>query len=479
MGRPKKDKTVISDRLQVEVTETKPAGKDRRKLAAALQEQFADKMSLRTANHPGLVSRASEQRDRFIPFRQLALQAVTRTKGLVIGTSLEVLGQDGSAKSSLMYDIMGSALDNDAICLYVNTEGKWLTQAWRQRLLSSSVERGKEYLEALFEKPADSIQGIIVFIEDFVRFIRNDRPEMASSPIVIVVDSYSNSMPPEMAEGYVENPFAKKKSDEPKKDEAKGKSKFAKEKSSGPKAEEEVGQFGWSKMAHLWTTRLAYFLNKYNATLVVVSKQNTKIDMSGGPAARFKTSESDNRTKRGGTAFNFACVNQITAIKSGERESGEGASKNKIGTNVTVKCIKAGYGMAGLKTKYLVKQDLFNDNPDKDYQEQPIQMSEALCDLLQDRKMFGLRLYNGMYQSADLGLRNATPEEVEAAIKANPEHLAAFAKEFCIHGYETEYTNFVPEKTVVLKFDESDSIEAAAGTGQAEAAEEEETDQDD
>jgi hypothetical protein len=121
-------------------------------------------------------------------------------------------------------------------------------------------------------------------------------------------------------------------------------------------------------------------------------------------------------------------------------------------------------GAKSREIEFYIKNDHYNDS--EDYLEPPLQFDRPMSEWLVRQKAFGLSVSSRKFSSKELGLVNASPEEVVRRIE-QPDVINKYAAMFNIKGYTMEIDNVIksieelPEGDAVeeSEFDETDEEE--------------------
>lgn len=365
-------------------------------------------------------------RPSFVPFGDFALEAMTCKRGWISGNCYEIIGSDSAGKSTMVYHMIGNLLKQQIPSYLLLSQNKILTDVWVKRTLSDSVTTSEKLYDAVFADKVYTMVDAIEATDAFCRRIRREFPQLATQPVAVFLDSFGFLQPPDMAAGYVDQGVAVKSGSK---------------KADSVKNLSDLANFGMSKLAHLWKQRLGYLLNRYNAFLVIVEDQNTRIDMQSSSLPAFmQPKEEHNRTKKGGRAFNQLSAVQWTLVDRGMRKD---AAKQKIGHQIRMTTVKNTYGDKFRYVDYLLRTDGFAD--EGDYQQRTIDLSIPTLEMLMgafpgdgDAGGFGITNKDGLFSSTYFGLYDVPAHEVVRAFESSPELVKWAGTALGIYGYDRQ-----------------------------------------
>jgi RecA/RadA recombinase len=327
----------------------------------------------------------------FIKFDSILLQSTIGMCGIPNGTLLEIIGQDGVGKSSLLFTIAGQAMAQGSPFFYVETENKLMDEARVKRCLNTDPTVAEKMYSLITSQQCDDIPSMVTAIEDFADSCRNNGVPM-NVPIVCAVDSFSKLMSPT---------------------ESVGRSFY----SGSDTGKKEFGtdkvNFGHAKFAHQWCRILPSWLRQKNVILLVVSHQNQKVDtgFGGGSFMSADVAAAYNRTKIGGNAFNQNAALQIILTRKGFAKQGT----EKVGQIVKLTVAKNSYGPEGQTCDFEIVSKPYLDT---DIYKQPsVFFANTTCSWLALNKYFGVTESRKRYTCEALGIVSAKPEDFYAAFK--------------------------------------------------------------
>ena len=135
-------------------------------------------------------------------------------RGLPHGTLVEIMGQDGIGKTSLIWTLAGYAMMQNSPFFLVESEAKPMDKNRVMRCLSSDKTIAKKMLDRVLVSCCTNLLDAVSEIEDWVDTQRQDIGVPLDIPLVCAIDTFSKMMAPKEAEGraYYEDSKTKKKS---------------------------------------------------------------------------------------------------------------------------------------------------------------------------------------------------------------------------------------------------------------------------
>jgi len=338
-----------------------------------------------------------------LPFSSFALQSIFHARGLVSGTIIDVLGADGLGKTSLSFYLMGQAMAANGACMYIETEGKPLGRERAERCLHSNREIASSMYDAIYKESARELREAANKIEKWVLDMRKPGSGVPmSSPLFVVLDTFSKLMSPKEAEGFAayatetdkDKAEAKEKM-AAKKAKAKGKEVKVKEKVEVDESKElgTGSNFGHAKLSQEWSRRMPYYLSRYNVIFVLIRHQNDKVDMGGGGGGNLSADQKDafNRTSIGGRAWLQSAAYEIILSKMGYQKATIDKETVKTALDVKFSVCKNGWGPL-LDGKYRLTMIPRQDTDD--WLEPAINFDQFLPLILSNRKLMKVSVKN-------------------------------------------------------------------------------------
>lgn len=357
----------------------------------AHKKKYREKKSelMAKAGHAvGFKTAAQLQRTQ-LPVPWLALQYVMGRPGIPMNTLNEFLGQECTAKSSLMMALAGHWVKNNIPVYYINTEPKALESEWISRLVSRDPDMGLAIADAIdVSEQTFTLDDMDSKLRSWVDLQRNKTGIPISVPLVVIVDTITNLMNPDEAAVSVT------------------------EKSKQKTLDHGVADIGakpgvTAKWQQAWVRQMTQLCSDYNVTIICVSGTNQ--DMNAGPYS----SAARNKTKTGGCALNKETGLQISVIYKGQLK----ASNKTIGKTIQLTNLKNSFGSdARLTTYNLITENLVTTDT---YQQFPLDFDTAGANLLCAHKLFGLSVNSGLYTSEELQIYQGTAETVMQRIDSD------------------------------------------------------------
>lgn len=373
----------------------------KRKKESALAEAAGKKAAFKSA---------SELCSSYLPVEPLLLQYLLGQRGIIVNTVTEIIGQENTGKSSLIFSLLGNFARHNMLCLYLNSEPKMLETAWIKRLVSTDPEEGEELIDSIQVENVSTLNEFDLRLRTWVQEMRVENRVPESVPLVVVIDSISKLLNPEEEEALMSVDKATK---ERKVQLLKTVSDISKK--PGVTA----------KWLHEWTRAITPILRQYNVTVIAVAGQN--VNMNPGTVPE---SASLNKTRIGGTAMNQSTACQITITKKGILKD---SKSRQIGHVICARCVKNSYG-ATRQVLYNLVNDDFDDY--EGYIDQAIDMKESFCELCVASKLFGMSVKLKKYSSPKLELEHVSAATMYNRIVTDPVAMNEFGMFFKIQGYE-------------------------------------------
>lgn len=261
----------------------------------ALRAKEARKKGIKVSN--GFMSLDDIPSDTQLPLTAFPLQYVFGRQSFKPGTLIEIIGPEHVGKTTFVFSLLGmfmTACDHIP-ALYVNTEGrnKLFDNDRLKSCLSKSKAQADKFFKQILMFEGHAQKETLEAIDNWCMMTReimtkNGIPD--TTPILVAVDSLSKLIPVSEAKKF-------------------GYGDAAKANGLG-----ESSNLEFSKMLQEWCRGRVEFLEKYNVFMILVSLQNTKINMSAIPGQR-PVSDANNKTKIGGNAINQSAVTQFTLTR--------------------------------------------------------------------------------------------------------------------------------------------------------------------
>jgi RecA/RadA recombinase len=392
------------------------------------------------------------------PFKHFLLQYAVGQYGVPPQKIIDIIGAEGIGKSTLVMDMLGSAMDVGCPALYLECESKQIPPPRVMRALHPSITRAYKMLNRLRVEPVNSLDHMWQAMKDFVYIARGtkgtkDTPRVPMHvPIVIAVDPWSKLLNPDEAAGFYN--YGDNMSDAKKK-------KF--------KEINEGSNLGHAKWAHKWCRLLPAFLKQYNVVLIIVHHQNDKIDM-GGSGPSFMTPETSalhNKTRIGGKALHQNTA--LTLILS-RRSLAKNGSGDITGNLISCRVGKNSLGHDNVKFFYELRTGFYNDT--LTHMDPAINFNIGFATMCAEQKWMSTSVKGSKFSSPVLGVTEVSADEFCEAFNANQEVKFNLGKQLGINGYVDVVDNIKStiEKNYHADHDDSVESEVELGTQIDEAA---------
>jgi RecA/RadA recombinase len=344
----------------------------------------------------------------------LYVQSAIGMKGFPYGTLVEIIGQDGVGKTSLLFTIAGEAMRAGAPFFYVETENKPMNEERVKRCLSTDATLSSKMFDKITVQTCDDIPSMVSGIEDFVDVCRNKVGVPAHIPIVCAVDSFSKLMSP---------------------NEAVGRSFYGDAGKKHQLGDSKVN-FGHSKFAHQWCRMLPSWLKQNNILLFIVSHQNQSVStgFGGGSFVSAEVSATFNRTKIGGNAFNQNAALQLIITRKGIAKLGT----EKVGSLIRATVAKNSYGPEGTFFEFEVISKPYLDTGT--FKQSSLYFDNTMASWIAQNGFFGSVESRKRYTCDEIGALSDKANDFCDLFRASdlPDRLGTQLK---IIGYEVENTS--------------------------------------
>lgn len=430
----KKTEDIVADNINTEqeeviasseeTTPVKPV-KIRAKKVSTKFDIFADeavlqqeKELLAKAGVRGAFKSAADINREYLPVPWFALQYVFGKIGITTNTFNEFIGQECVGKSSLAFALACNFIKNGIPVLYINTEAKTLEGSWLYRLAGRDKELGKKLIDrVLMDEYCPTYTEMDNRIRGWIKVMRGERKIPMETPLVFIVDSVTNLMSPEQAEGKVVS-----KGELSLKDKLKTLDKGVEDISAKPG--------GAATFMSAWTKQFTSTLTQFNVTGILISGQSTNMSSMGG-FANTEGGASLNKTRVGGTALHKSAAIQCTITKRGMWKN---SAQEHIGDMIRIRNVKNSYGPKVADVVYHLRNKDWKDGPLT--VDQAIDMSEALGEILVSSGVFGFTVNRKKYTSIPLGIEQVSAKELEELVNSDEELQIKLGQALGISGYE-------------------------------------------
>jgi len=385
------------------------------------------------------------------PFRHFLLQYAVGQYGIPSQKIIDIIGAEGIGKSTLVMDMLGSAMDVGCPALYIECESKQIPAPRVMRALHPSISRAYKMLNRLRVEPVNSLDHMWQAMKDFVYIARGtkgtkDTPRVPMHvPIVIAVDPWSKLLNPDEAAGFYN--YGDNMSDAKKK-------KF--------KEINEGSNLGHAKWAHKWCRLLPAFLKQYNVVLIIVHHQNDKIDM-GGSGPSFMTPEASalyNKTRIGGKALHQNTALTLILSRRGLAKNGSG---DITGNLISCRVAKNSLGHDNIKFYYELRTGFYNDT--LTHMDPAINFNIGFATMCAEQKWMSTSVKGSKFSSPVLGVTEVSADEFCEAFNANQEVKFNLGKQLGINGYVDVVDNIKSTIEKNYHAEHDDSVESEVELG--------------
>ena len=367
-------------------------------------------------------SRLADVRESMLPLKNFYLQWALGIYGIPEGCMMDIIGAEGIGKTTLVFQIMGWAMDSGCPAFYIECENKQLPARRILRALHPDKKRADKMLKRIRRSQVNSLEHLEQEIMDYVNAARGTTTLKEAKhvphrvPIVIVVDPWSKLLNADESKGFYN--YGENMTDA-------NKAKF--------KASGEASNMGHAKWAQAFCRRMPYFLRKNNVILILVHHQNDDVDMGakkGGPALPQVWKDLNNTKKIGGRAFNQNAAIQLILARNGEEKN---AAKTTIGRNVALKVHKNSYGPDKRQIGYTIRTDDFEDTDE--FYEPAISFDEQMANWMAINKYYGTSLSSKRFTCEMLDVISVKGKGLCDAFNANVELKNKLGNVLGIEGY--------------------------------------------
>lgn len=385
-----------------------------------------------------------------LPIMDFGMQYLLHSRGLRGGVMLDIIGADGVGKTTLAFTMLGWFAQHNAPCLYVGSEAKPMAEDRILRALHPNRVLASRLRDTLHIYEGYEITSAVDLVESWAQSLRDPKNEQSycpiQYPIVVVLDTFSKMMSPSEAvkyELYDAGPAILEARDGGKK-KRRGAGKQDDEAAKKKMELASRSNMEHAKLAHRWSRRLPVLLSHLNCLLIVIRHQNDKVDMTagagGGSFVPAEVKETMNRTALGGRAFHQTAAYQLV-MSSWKGEYATVAGNRMLVKQInTLKVAKNSYGPKGLSLNYAVVQVPRFDTTEM--QEPALDFSVGLPRILEETNLMNVHVHSQNSVSVDeLGLVEATPEELRAAIHQDPVRLEEYGRRLGFYGFATQGTS--------------------------------------
>ena len=350
-----------------------------------------------------------------LPLTPFTLQYAFGRTSFMPGTMVELIGPEHVGKTTFVFTLFGMFMTAcpNIMALYVNTEGRnKLFDIQRiKSCLAADKQVADKYMRQICMLEGHAQKETLESIDLYCKTMRESMTAKGiptTTPILVAIDTLSKLMPQSEARslGYGESTKAKGLG--------------------------ESSNLEFSKLLQEWCRARVEFLEKYNVFMILVSHQNTKINMTMMPGAR-PVSDANNKTKIGGNAINQSAVAQftLTRIESDVNVT----TKELISHIIKLNVVKNSRGPDKRFINYELRVGNLKDT-DTHY-EPAINFNYGLADLFVLKKLFNCTMKTKTkFGCKGLGLgSDADRQTIADTFLANPETVSQAGTSLGIYGY--------------------------------------------
>lgn len=359
--------------------------------------------------------------DAELKLEPFTLQYAFGTKSFKPGTIAELIGPEHVGKTTFVFTLFGMFMRQfkDAPFLYVCTEGRNKLPDTKRilRCLSTDKREATSIMKRITMLAGYAQKETLEEIDAWCKTIRENMTKAGideTVPIFVAIDTLSKLMPKSEAGEMLGD---------------------AKAKGLG-----ESSNLEFSKMMQEWTRKRAWFTEHYGVFMLLVSHQNTKINMTMMPGAR-PISDANNKTKIGGHATDQTATTQFTLTRV---ESEVNTLKDVVSHIIKLNVVKNSRGIDRRSVLYALRVNDLQDEGNK--QELALDFDYGLAELFAVRKLLGTRMLTKQkFTCTALGVSEVNRKQFAQAFNQDEAKVEALGKELCIYGYDP---NLVDPKIV-------------------------------
>jgi RecA/RadA recombinase len=342
------------------------------------------------------------------------LQYLINNWGLRKHNSVDIVGEEGVGKSSLILTLAGMFARQNTPTLILESEGKPVAENRILQCLSTDLEEAKRIRETAVDiQPVRTLQDMYIMFIRWVELVRTaGLPHHI--PVVVVVDTFSKLM--SNAEAAVHGLYEAKKKAAKKaaRKTARKKVSASSLKLSGTDDLLSITTFEHSKFAQRLTRMLPDLLERFNAIMIFVRHQNDPKVQTGPvsiPVAKVR-----NDVSIGGRAIPQSSALRVVVTASELEKVGT----KIIGQSVNVTLRKNNYGPGNRQIQYIVNWDAPSE---EGFGQVPaVNFDYFMAEYLAENNLFGtIRNSKWEFSSRDLELANVSASAIAKAIHSDTE----------------------------------------------------------
>ena len=373
---------------------------------------------------------------------ELTIQLALGLRGLIAGTTLDILGPDGIGKSTLLYRMLGWAVSQNSMGLHIETENKPMMEERILRCLHPNRDMAARMLEHGIERhQAFDVISAFDRAQSWaakVRDMSNPKTYIPHSiPIVIGIDTFSKLQSLSEAQGRQNYDKQLSASSKPKKEYKSNKEKEKEEKAEKIKGLTEGSNFEHAKYLQKFMRIFPQWSHDFNVILIFIRHVNDKIAMVTGGGGMVLTEDQQakrNRTSIGGKALNQSAAYQLVLSICGMTKMGvRHGEQVKLMQPIEATVVKNSYS-AARSFKYGLT--FHADDDTEELQTMALDFSTSLPYALKGTGLAQVTIKNSMEVSCkELKANLVTPQELSHLVHSNPEFMESIASRSGVVGY--------------------------------------------
>lgn len=348
-------------------------------------------------------------------------QYLLSSYGLRRGCVLEIIGEPGVGKTSLVMSLLAQAmLYDNAPCFYTAGDSKPMAPNRIERLMHRDPVTAKKMAALISYSECHTLAEMQENWETWIKSMRGvgvkgDTALPLNIPLVTAIEHPGKLLSKAEALGYYD--YADYLSDANKKK---------------LKAVGEGSNLGHSNFAHGFFRRVQMVCDVYNVFIIWTSHQNENIDMSGSAPGYLpeKYKKLRNKTKNMGRAVDQNAAYQLILAHTGTSKLGDEANGKKIAVRVE----KNSYGPHNREMEYELWDTHTRDT--ETFLEPVFHHEKAFAKLMAEKKLMGTTSSDGKLTCKPLGLIGLSEEEFEQAVLSDENTVNRLGKMLQIDGYD-------------------------------------------
>lgn len=379
-----------------------------------------DTLHMRSTKKPVILRSHHDLQRSMLPYDEISFQHMLGAVGIRYPSVIEIVAPESLGSTTFLFDWIGRLADIGCYSSYCECEDKMMAPQRIKRLMDRDPDIALLKLHATQFTEARSLAQLDETIRKTVPDLRkrcDADPNTKGNPVFFFVDPWTALMS---------------------KSEARGNSTFGvdeKKKKEQPKETAEGSNFEHAKHAQAMARWLPSFLETHGCVLVMVKKQNDKVDMKKGPPipSFLEPSPIKNDTTLGGRAFKRLAAYRISMLKLGDIRDKIDGKYVAYGHDVRMMAIKNSYGPRDRTCEFSVFFDLFDD---RDGQMAPaMSYGERTAAWMASAKLLGTTVNSGLYTCDALGCVAVPGEVLAQALRDSREQTEFLGGTLGIEGY--------------------------------------------